>query len=94
MLSALLDGIRGEVIFADGDDARDDRDDLRDVLAKGSWRGRTPDSIDNVLDGPYDGVGLGFEVRLEGKKSQRPAESPTTPMNLTFNSFHASSGAS
>ena len=64
----MLRGIRGEVIFADSDDARDDRDDLCDVLVKGSWRGRTPDSADDVLDGPSDGVGLGFEVRLGGQR--------------------------
>ena len=37
MFPALLYGIRGEVVLADGDDACDDRDDPCDALAKGRW---------------------------------------------------------
>jgi len=64
MLSALLHRVRGEIIFADRDDARDDRDDLRDVLAKVRWRGRTAEPDNDVLNGPYNGIGLSFEIRF------------------------------
>jgi hypothetical protein len=93
MLSALLYRARGEVVFADSDDARDDRDDLCDVLPKGRRRSRTTDPVDDVLDGHYDGVGLGFEIRLERRDQQRIKPS-TMPTCRTFNSLHASSGAS
>lgn len=60
-------GARGQVIFTDCDDACDDRDDLCDVLAKVRRRGWTPDPINDVLDGHYDGIGLGFEIGLGAK---------------------------
>ena len=64
MFPALLHRIRREVIFADSDDARDDRDDLCDVFAEGRWRGWTTDPVDDILDCHHDSVGLRFEVRL------------------------------
>ena len=68
MLPALLDGIRGEIVLADGDDACNDRDYLCDVLAKGGRRCWTADPVDDVLDRHHNGVGLSFKVRLEEKK--------------------------
>ena len=72
MLPTLLHRIRREVVFADGDNARDDRDDLCDVLAKGGWRSWTTDPVDDVLDCHYDGIGLGFEIRLEVERISEP----------------------
>lgn len=64
MLSALLHRVRGEVIFADRDDARDDRDNLRDVLAKGRWGSWTADPTDDILDGHDNCIRLGIEIWL------------------------------
>jgi len=72
MLPALLHRIRGEVIFADGDDARNDRDDLRDVLAKGRRRSWTANPVDDVLDCHHDSVGLCLEIWLRTKKVSDP----------------------
>ena len=60
MLPAMLHGIRGEVVLADGDDACDDRDDLRDDLAKGGWGSWTADPVDDIPDRHHNGVGLSF----------------------------------
>ena len=68
MLPALLHGVWRKVVFADGNDARDDRYDLCDVLAEGRRWSWTADPVDDVLDCHYYGVGLRFEVRLETKK--------------------------
>lgn len=64
MFPSLLHGVGREVIFADSDDARDDRYDLCDVLAEGRWRSWTADPVDNVLDCHYDSVGLCFKIGL------------------------------
>lgn len=65
MLPALLHRVGWKVIFADGDDARDDRYDLCDVLAEGRWGSWTADSVDDVLDRHHDGVGLRIKIGLE-----------------------------
>ena len=72
MLPALLHRTRGEVIFTDSDNARDDRDDLCDVFAKGRWRSRATDPVDDVLDCHYDSVGLCLEVRLVAGRVSKP----------------------
>jgi len=72
MLPALLHRVGREVVFADGDNARDDRYDLCDILAKVGWRGWTADPIDDVLDCHYDGVGLCFKIGLETGKISGP----------------------
>lgn len=65
ILPALLHRVGREVVFADSDNARDDRYDLCNILAKVRWRGWTADTVDDVLDCHYDGVGLCLKVRLE-----------------------------
>ena len=69
MFPTLLHRTRGEVILTDSDNARDDRDDLCDVLAKSRWRGWATDPVDNILNCHHDSVGLCFEVRLVARKS-------------------------
>ena len=66
MFPALLHGIKGEAVLADGNDACDDRDDLRDVLAKGEWGNQTADPVDDVLDCHYDGAGLSEQTSERG----------------------------
>ena len=68
ILPALLYGIGREIVFADSDNACDDRDDLCDVLSEGRWRSWATDPVDDVLDCHYDGIGLCFEIWLEAEK--------------------------
>lgn len=69
MLLALFHGVRGEVRFADRNDAGDDRNDLCDAVVEGTRRGWTLDPVSDVLNVHHDGVRLGFEIRLEAKGS-------------------------
>ena len=68
MLPALLHRVGGEVIFTDSDNARDDRDDLGDVLVERRWRSWATEPVDDVLDRHHDSVGLCIEVRLGMKR--------------------------
>ncbi len=82
-LVALHRGRRREVVVAHGDNARDDRDDLRQVLIqRRRWR-RAAHAREHTLDGVDYRLGLGLKVRLQ-RTYQRNVEAIKFSIHLEF----------
>ena len=91
-LGALLRGSGRQVSAADRDDARHDRDDLRQVLVQcRCWYWRAY-ARQHTLDGIHDGFGLGFEIGLFQAWVEKSASPEPANAKRTLSSDQASSG--
>lgn len=82
-LLALRRGRRWETVLAYGDDARDDGDDLRDVLVERGGGCGAAYAREYALNGVDYGFCLGFKVRLAESIVSTHGKSEASRQNLT-----------